>query len=66
MTSEAINETSRQVGDVMSMFIALAAMIDWLPALAAILSIVWTAIRIFETRTVQALVRRIRERNAQG
>lgn len=31
----------------------LAALMGWLPAIAAALSIVWTAIRIYETRTVQ-------------
>lgn len=34
---------------------AIATVIGWLPAIAAVLSIVWTAIRIWETDTVQGL-----------
>ena len=34
--------------DISSLFIAWAALIEWLPALAALLSIVWTGIRIYE------------------
>ena len=34
--------------DISSLFIAWASLIDWLPALAALMSIVWTGIRIYE------------------
>jgi len=34
--------------DISSLFIAWAALIEWLPALAALMSIVWTGIRIYE------------------
>ena len=34
--------------DVSSLFVAWAALIEWLPALAALMSIVWTGIRIYE------------------
>jgi len=34
--------------DISSLFVAWASLIDWLPALAALLSIVWTGIRIYE------------------
>ncbi len=34
--------------DVSSLFVAWASLIDWLPALAALMSIVWTGIRIYE------------------
>lgn len=34
--------------DISSLFIAWASLIDWLPALAALLSIIWTGIRIYE------------------
>ena len=44
--------------DVMAAGVAAASLADYLPALAALLSIVWTAIRIWETRTVQRWVRR--------
>ena len=38
----------------------IAAMAGWLPAVAAGFSIVWTLIRIYETRTVQRLLGRQR------
>jgi len=34
--------------DVSSLFIAWAALIEWLPALAALMSIIWTGIRMYE------------------
>tara|TARA_R110000782_G_scaffold35428_1_gene84711 strand:- start:385 stop:537 length:153 start_codon:yes stop_codon:yes gene_type:complete len=34
--------------DISSLFVAWASLIDWLPALAALLSIIWTGIRIYE------------------
>ena len=37
---------------------AIATVIGWLPAIAAALSIAWTAIRIWETKTVQDLMNR--------
>ena len=40
---------------------AIATFVGWLPAIAATLSIIWTAIRIWETKTVQGLVARWRK-----
>ena len=34
--------------DISSLFIAWAALIDWLPALAALMSAIWSGIRIYE------------------
>lgn len=39
--------------DGLSVAAAVASFVAWLPPLAALLSIVWTLIRIFETATVQ-------------
>ena len=49
---------ARPVGDAISIGVAVATVADWLPAVAALLTIVWTIIRIYETRTVQRLLRR--------
>lgn len=49
---------ARPFGDAISIGVAIATVADWLPAVAALLTIVWTAIRIYETRTVQRLLRR--------
>ncbi len=34
--------------DISSLFIAWATLVEWLPALAALMSIIWTCIRIYE------------------
>jgi len=42
--------------DVLSIGTAVATVTNILPAFAAILTIVWTGIRIYETKTVQGLL----------
>lgn len=39
---------------------AVATLAGWLPSVAALLTIVWSAIRIWESRTVQGWVARLR------
>jgi hypothetical protein len=48
-----LNEGTKHVLDGLSLITVLGTLMDWLPALAAILSIIWTGIRIYETKTVQ-------------
>lgn len=43
----------KPIGDVLSISTAAAALIGWLPAVAAAFTIIWTGIRIYETKTVQ-------------
>jgi hypothetical protein len=50
-----------KVGDALSVALVVATIAQWLPAIAAGLSIVWTVIRIFETSTVQRLLGRAKE-----
>lgn len=47
------HETAKQVMDITSISIWAGALVDILPAIAALVSIVWGCIRIYETRTVQ-------------
>ena len=47
--------TAKMAGDVLSIATLLGSLASILPAVAAILTIVWTAIRILETDTVQGL-----------
>jgi hypothetical protein len=47
----------KHVVDGASIATAALAVIGWLPAAAALASIVWTLIRIYETKTVQELLR---------
>lgn len=50
------HETIKHVGDALSISVVVATIAAWLPAVAALLSIVWTCIRIYETKTVQRWV----------
>ena len=47
--------------DAASLLTVIATLASWLPAIAAALSIVWTAIRIYETKTIQTLITRWRK-----
>lgn len=44
--------------DLTSIAALLGSLISVLPAIASVLTIVWTAIRIYETPTVQGLIHR--------
>ncbi len=48
-----MTEQLKSMVDVVSLSTVLAAIVGWLPAVAAALSIVWTVIRIWETKTVR-------------
>ena len=39
---------SVQVGDIVSLGVVVGVVQQWLPALASLLAIIWTAIRIYE------------------
>ena len=51
-----MDESTKHVLDFASIFTAVGTVLQWLPYLAAIFTIVWTGIRIYETRTVQTLI----------
>lgn len=55
-TQEQASETFKFVVDALSAGTALGALMGLLPAIAAIFTILWTAIRIYETDTVQSLI----------
>jgi len=42
--------------DAASVFTVVGTMMDVFPAVAAIFTIIWTGIRIYETKTVQKLL----------
>jgi hypothetical protein len=52
------DEQVKQIGDAVSILTVVGTLAELLPAIAAILTIVWTAIRIWETNTVQCMFRR--------
>jgi hypothetical protein len=47
------DETLKHVVDALSFMTVLGTIVDMLPAVAAVFTIVWTAIRIYETETMQ-------------
>jgi hypothetical protein len=49
-------ETVKTVTDAASIITVIGTLAEVLPAMAAIFTIVWTLIRIYETRTVQKLL----------
>ncbi len=52
------SDVARALGDVTSVGILLGTLAQALPAIAALLTIVWTSIRIYESRTVQLWLRK--------
>lgn len=51
----AHQEASKHLIDAMSIGTVIGTIAGYLPAVAALFTILWTGIRIYETRTVQAL-----------
>ena len=48
-----MDDSTKHLLDFASIFTAVGTLLSWLPHLAAIFTIVWTGIRIWETKTVQ-------------
>lgn len=48
-----MDEATKHIVDGLSLVTVLGTLVDVLPAIAAVFTIVWTAIRIYETKTVQ-------------
>ena len=44
--------------DALSVGALVAWAIGWMPAAATVLTFVWSAVRLWETKTVQAMVKR--------
>lgn len=53
---ETASQTIKAVGDVASVATVIGTISQFLPPLAALFTIVWTVIRIYETNTVQAML----------
>ena len=47
------HETTKHVVDALSVATVLGTLMEFLPSVAALFTIVWTAIRIYETKTIQ-------------
>lgn len=51
-----MDEASKHLMDVFSVVTVLGTLADMLPSIAALFTIIWTGIRIFETKTIQNLI----------
>ena len=52
-------ETMKNAGDALSVFTVVGTLIEMLPSIAAMFTIVWTGIRIYETDTVKGVVSKV-------
>jgi hypothetical protein len=48
-----MNEHTKAIVDASSLAVVAGTLFEWLPAVAALASLIWTVIRIYETDTVQ-------------
>ena len=53
---EHLTDATKHLIDTASIATAVGTMMQLLPAIAALFTIVWTTIRIYETKTVQKLL----------
>ena len=53
-------------GDITSMGVVVTTLMGYLPAIAALLTIIWTIIRIWETDTVKGWVRYLKFRRTSS
>jgi hypothetical protein len=59
------HETAKHVVDALSIMTVVGTLVEMLPSIAAIFTIVWTLIRIWETETVQNLFGRKGNKDAE-
>ena len=64
--TEHDQETWKHIIDGASILTVIGTLVEFLPALSAILSIVWVAIRIYETETVKKLLNRKKDDDASN
>jgi hypothetical protein len=61
---DAVNDHTKSVIDWTSVGVAFGSLLQILPSIAAALSILWTIIRIYETKTVQNWLKKWSKKNA--
>ena len=59
-------ETVKYMIDGASILTVIGTLVEFLPAVSALLSIIWIAIRIYETDTIQRLVGRKKDNDASN
>ena len=61
-TQDQISAVAKTTADAFSVGTVIGALVNVLPAVATVFTIVWIGIRIYETETVRRLIRRVRRR----
>lgn len=56
MATEHLSESAKHIGDALSVVTVIGTLAQILPSIAALFTIVWTSVRIYETDTVQKLL----------
>lgn len=54
---DSMNDSIKHVVDTVSIATVVGTLVNELPSIAALFSIIWTVIRIYETKTVQAWIK---------
>lgn len=60
-----INEHTKHLLDWTSIGVVLGTLMNFLPAVAALASLIWSCIRIYETKTVQDWLKKRRAKHAK-
>jgi sorbitol-specific phosphotransferase system component IIC len=55
---DQVDEHLKQTLDIVSITTVFGTLMGILPSIAALLSIVWSVVRLYETQTVQKLIRK--------
>jgi glycerol-3-phosphate acyltransferase PlsY len=61
MPNEHLTDATKHIIDGASIATAVGTMMQVLPAIAALFTIIWTTIRIYETKTIQKLLGKTKE-----
>jgi len=61
-----MNEHTKSGLDITSIGTVIAALMDFVPHITAVLSLIWVMIRIYETKTVQRWLRRNHDERRVG
>lgn len=59
--SAHLSENAKHAADALSIMTVVATLAEWLPAIAALASLIWSMIRIWETKTVQTWIKKFKK-----
>jgi hypothetical protein len=56
-----MDEHTKHVVDTVSTVTVVGTLMNWIPAIAGLVTIIWYLIRIFETKTVKDLIAKLKD-----